>query len=91
MKRRWRFPEPTWNEARQGYLTSIPEGVVIQRLVIQDGTAEVGLNEQLEEGVAGSCRVRAIRSQIENTLRQFQSVDSVVISVDGRIDEILQP
>lgn len=85
------FAGPTRSEAEQGYLTSIPEGVVIERLVIEKGTAQVGLNEKLDEGVAGSCRVRAIRSQIENTLRQFSTVDDVVISIDGRTDEILQP
>lgn len=82
---------PTLEESDEGYLTSIPAGVVIQRLVIRDGTAEVDLSEELEAGVAGSCRVRAIRSQIENTLLQFPSVDSVVISIDGRVSDILQP
>lgn len=82
---------PTPDEARQGHRTSIPTGVAIQRFAIRDGTAEVDLSEALEAGVAGSCRVRAIRSQIENTLLQFPSVDSVIISIDGRVNDILQP
>lgn len=50
------FAGPTWQEERQGYITPLPDGVTIERLVIQDGTAEVGLNEKLDQGVPGSCR-----------------------------------
>lgn len=82
---------PTPDEAERGHHTSIPSGVAVQRLVVRDGTAEVDLSRELEEGVAGSCRVQAIRSQIENTLLHFPTVDAVVISIDGRIDDILQP
>jgi len=35
--------------------------------------------------------VGSIRSQIESTLKQFPSVKQVIISVDGRTDDILQP
>lgn len=82
---------PSADEAERGHLSSLPAGVTIQRLVVRDGTAEVDLSPELEAGVAGSCRVRAIRSQLENTLLQFPAVDSVVLSIDGRIDDILQP
>ncbi len=40
---------------------------------------------------AGSCKVQAIRSQIEQTLRQFPEIKKVVISVNGESEEILQP
>jgi len=45
----------------------------------------------LEEAVGGSCRVTAIRSQIEQTLKQFSTVQSVIISIDNRTEDILQP
>lgn len=74
-----------------GFSTSINEGVEIQSLTIEDGVASVDFSEQLEYQLGGSCRVSAIRAQIEETLKQFDTVDSVVISVNGRTEDILQP
>lgn len=78
-------------EESEGYFTSINPGVEINRLAIENGTAEVDFNEQLEFQAGGSCRVSAIRSQIIQTLKQFPAVESVVISINGRTEDILQP
>lgn len=81
---------PTDEEKNLGYLTSINSGVKIQSLAIANGTAKVDFDEALEGGVAGSCRVTTIKNQIENTLRQFSTVQNVVVSINGRIADILQ-
>jgi hypothetical protein len=85
------FKGPSDNELEGGYFTNIPEGVQIQSLDIKDGVATVDLSSELEEGVGGSCMVTSIRAQIEETLKQFSTVDSVIISIDGRTEDILQP
>lgn len=82
---------PTQEEKDQGYFTSINEGTELKNLVIKDGVAEAEFNELLDKEVGGSCRVGAIRSQITNTLRQFPTVDQVLISINGRTEDILQP
>lgn len=82
---------PTDKEKQDGFLTSINEGVKIQKLTIEDGVAKVDFNKQIEYQVGGSCRTSAIISQIRETLLQFSTVKSVVISVDGRTEDILQP
>lgn len=82
---------PTGEEAAQDYSTAINTGVKIQRLVIENGTAKVDFSERLQEQVAGACLVSAIRAQITQTLRQFPSVDDVIISIDGRSEDVLQP
>lgn len=82
---------PTDADRIAGYSTSINSGVKINSLVISDGVAKVDFNEALESGVAGSCRVGMIRLQIVNTLKQFATVSSVVISVNGNSEDILQP
>ena len=79
------------SEQADGYLTSINPGVEIQSLVIENGVAYVDFSEQLEYQVGGSCRVSAIHAQITETLKQFPTVDEVLISVDGRTEDILQP
>ena len=78
-------------EKREGYFTSINPGVKINSLSIENGIAKVDFDETLNRGVAGSCRVMAIRSQIEQTLKQFPEVKEVIISVNGRTEDILQP
>jgi len=81
----------TEEEKNQGYITSINQGVKIQSLKIENGVAYVDFNQQLQYQVGGSCRVAAISAQITETLKQFPTVDSVVISVDGKTEDILQP
>lgn len=80
------------NEVGGRYGTEINRGVVVQSLSVSGGVATVTLSPELQTGVAGSCRVAAIRAQIEKTLLQFPTVQSVVIRVDGVPDaEVLQP
>ena len=82
---------PTEAERTGGYSSTIPFGVHVQSLTIQNGMARVDFDETLERAVGGACRVTAIRQQITETLKQFPTVQSVAISIDGRTDDILQP
>ncbi len=78
-------------EKNQGYFTSINPGVKIQKLEITNGIAKVDFDETLERAAGGSCRVSAIRAQITETLKQFSTVKSVILSINGRTEDILQP
>ncbi len=82
---------PTEEEKEDGYFTSINEEVMVQSFKIEDGVIFVDFSKELEEGVAGSARVMAIRSQIEETLKQFDTIEEVVISIDGETEDVLQP
>ncbi|MDP2641254.1 MAG: GerMN domain-containing protein [Candidatus Yanofskybacteria bacterium] len=81
----------TQTEQEQGFHTSLNPGIRIQQLTIENGVARVDFNEYLDLQVGGSCRVVAIHAQIANTLLQFESVEEVVISMNGRTEDILQP
>ncbi len=85
----------TEEEINQGFVSNINSGVRVQRLSVNPstggGTAEIDFDEQLEFQVGGSCRVAAIRAQVTETLKQLSTVDNVVISVNGRTEDILQP
>jgi len=85
------FKGPTDQEKKDGYFTNIPIGVKIQKLTIENGVAKVDLSKELEQGVGGSCRVDSIRAEITETLKQFSTVQSVIISIDGKTEDILQP
>jgi hypothetical protein len=83
---------PTIDETADEYSTVINSGVVVNKIEVgPDGIARVDFSARLNEAVAGSCRVGSIRAQITATLRQFPDVRGVVISVNGRADDILQP
>lgn len=82
---------PTQAEKNQSYFTSINSGVKIQSLKIENETAYVDFDSQLEYQVGGSCRVSAIRAEITETLKQFSTVKNVIISINGRTEDILQP
>ncbi len=82
---------PTQQETNAGYITSINKGVRINSIKIEKGTAYVDFNETLEAAVGGSCRVAAISWQIVNTLKEFPTIKNVVISINGRTEDILQP
>jgi len=78
-------------EEAEGFFTSINPGVKIQKLTIEDGVAKVDFDEQLEFQMGGSCRVAAIRTEITETLKQFPTVQNVIISINDRTEDILQP
>lgn len=80
------------NEMSADWLTSIPDNTYLKNVIIKDGTAQVVFSSALKN-MAGSCRVLAIRSQIEKTLLQFSYIKSVKICIDNNCqqDEILQP
>lgn len=81
---------PAENEKKE-FFTSINPGVKVNSLEIEDGIAKVDFSKEIEEDAGGSCRVLSIRAQITETLKQFPTVKNVVISVDGRVDDALQP
>jgi hypothetical protein len=85
------FEGPNSEDRSAGYFTSLNQGVAIKSLSIKDGIAYVDFDKKLEEAVGGSCRVVAISAQIKETLKQFDAVKDVVISVEGRTEDILQP
>ncbi len=82
---------PTSDEVAHGAKTFIPGGTRLNSVRIESGTAYADFNYMLDAGVAGSCKVQAIRAQIEATLKQFLGVNNVVISKDGKTQDILQP
>lgn len=82
---------PLPEEKESGLSTAINENTQLQSIEIEDGVARVDFNQRLDEDVAGSARVTMIREQIEKTLLQFETVDEVIISVDGQTENILQP
>jgi spore germination protein GerM len=82
---------PTAEESAQGFYSSINEGVRLQGLDIRDGVAIIDFDRTFAAEVAGSCQVEAIRAQVTQTLAQFPSVNSVVITVAGEISESFQP
>lgn len=79
-------------ELTAGYFSNIPAGVKVNS-VVQDagGTVFADFSAELEKGAGGSCRVAAIRAQIEATLKQFPEVRNVAISINGESEDILQP
>lgn len=82
----------TEEEMANGYLTNLPETAIeLKSMDLKDGVLTVDFNQALQEGVGGSCRVIAIRSQITETLKQFENVKEVIISIDGKTEDILQP
>ena len=82
---------PFTEEKATGYISTINSRVSIRHFDIRDKVAHVDFDKTFEEGVAGSCRVIHIRSEIESTLMQFGTVHEVVISVEGRTEGVLQP
>ncbi len=73
------------------YQTAINPKTLLQKFEIRGKVAYIDFDSALNSGIAGSCNVIAIRSQIENTLNALPDIDSVVISVNGETEGILEP
>lgn len=84
---------PTGAETADDYFSSIPPGTRLNSLHVNEYGAQITLDFSSEINAGGSCRVLAIRTQIEETVKAVMGDEfSVVISVDGGDpDEALQP
>ncbi len=83
---------PSDDETSRGLASSLPDGVKLKSVAADAaGVVTVDFSAKLDKNVAGSCRVGAIRSQIEKTILQFPEARGVIIAVEGRIDGVLQP
>lgn len=78
-------------EKEAGYSTSLNDKILIQKFEIKDKVAYVDFNSNFNKGVAGSCKVQAIKAQIETTLNNLPDIDSTIISVNGETKGILEP
>jgi hypothetical protein len=65
--------------------------VKLIKLTITNGVATANFSKELRAYGGGSARVQAIRQQIERTLKQFPSVQTVVIQIEGQSAGELQP
>lgn len=72
----------------EGKFTPWGDKVMVRGVRIEDGIAYADFSKELYSYGGGSCRVEAIGSAIENTLKQFPQVEKVVILVEGREAEI---
>lgn len=81
---------PTTAEAAAGVVSAINPGVKLQNLTIINGVAYADFSPALGAEVGGACLVAAIRAQITETLKQFPTVKSVSISINGVSAGILE-
>lgn len=81
---------PTEEEREDGYFSEINPGVRLKSISVENGIALIDFDEQFLYGFGGSCRVSAIKAQIERTLKQFDGIREVVVTVNNR-EDVLQP
>jgi len=81
---------PSAEERRNGFGTEIPARTRLRDITITDGHAVADFSADLNH-TAGSCSVTAARAEIERTLRQFPTVRSVTITINGEAKGVLQP
>lgn len=83
---------PTAAEQLDGARTALVPGTELRSVAIEGDTATVDFTRQFALGIAGSCRVLALRVQVEQTLKQFSGVKNVKILVEGAdAEQYLQP
>ena len=83
---------PTALEQRFGSRTAMVPGAGLRTVTREGDTMTVDFTRQFALGIAGSCMVGALRSQVEETVKQFQGVRIVKILVEGAdAEQYLQP
>jgi len=65
--------------------------VQLQSLRIEDGTAYMDFSAEMNAYGGGSLRVMCIRQEVTETLKQFPGIETVVISIDGQSEGVLEP
>jgi len=74
---------PTRKEKEKNLLTAVPGNLVVRGVVIKDKTAVIDFNEAIEFNAVGNILINRI-DQILYTATQFDSVESVLIQVNGK-------
>ncbi|MEK6886195.1 MAG: GerMN domain-containing protein [Nanoarchaeota archaeon] len=78
---------PTEAEKLSGYGTGIPSMAKLNSLVIVNGEARADFSRSTESGGSSN----PTTDQIRKTLLQFPTVKTVILSVDGKTENIFQP
>lgn len=65
--------------------------VTLRKLTITSGVATADFSRELRAYGGGSLRVRLIRAQITQTLKQFSTVRDVRIAIEGQTEGVLEP
>lgn len=82
------FEGPTDEEKKQGYVTAIPDDIVINFIVRNNGKMHVDFKPF---HIAGACATAAFAAQVTQTLLAIPGTKEVVISIMGQTEGILQP
>lgn len=82
------FEGPTEEEKKQGYVSAIPDDVVINFIVRNNGKMQVDFKPFQ---IAGACATAAFAAQVTQTLLAIPGTKEVVISIMGQTEGILQP
>ncbi|MBD3281612.1 hypothetical protein GF391_02590 [Candidatus Uhrbacteria bacterium] len=78
-------------EKKSGYFSSLPQDVSDPQINNKEDGIQLDFDEDLQYQVGGSCRVTHIDRQIAKTALEVSGQDNVIISINGRTDNILQP
>jgi hypothetical protein len=65
--------------------------VTLRGVTIENGVATADFSKEMQAYGGGSLRVKLIREQITQTLKQFPEVREVSIAVEGRTEGVLEP
>lgn len=78
----------TNEEIKQGYVTAIPSSCQLNFVTVENEKAVVDFKPFQ---IAGSCATGAFTAQVKQTLLSFSNIREVVITIQGKSEEILQP
>ncbi len=80
---------PSQKEQELGYFSAIPQGVKINRLEISKKAAQVDLSKEiLNMETSATCEKTLIKTQITETLKQFSTVENVIITIGGKASQL---
>ncbi|MDE5967161.1 MAG: GerMN domain-containing protein [Lachnospiraceae bacterium] len=71
---------------REGYITTLPEGTLLNKISVKDGTAYVNFNEAFA-GAAGDIRSELTVYSVVNSLCELPTINRVQILINGEKQE----
>lgn len=74
---------PTADEENKGYITAVPGTLRLRGVSVKGRTAEIDFSGAIEESAAGDIVIKRVQ-QIVYTATQFDSVDSIIILINGK-------
>ena len=75
-------------EKNEGYISFIHADTGLRTVKIREKTMEIDFDKAIKREIKNQCQVQGVMAQLRQTVTQFDTIDSIIVSIDGETENI---